>query len=344
MTTSPFFNKHGPFALNDLAKATNVTLAQPNQGHLMIHDVTPLQDAGSGHLTFYHNTKYRDALARSAATACLIHPDHAASAPPHMALLLTSKPYRAYAHILGLFYTDPEPDTQISPLASIHPSAIVGENVSVGPFCVIRENVLIGANTVIGSHTVIERGVIIGNHCTLAAHVTISHATIGNHVLIKTGARIGQKGFGFDMDDAGHISVPQIGQVVIGDHVEIGANTTIDRGSAHNTIIGAGTRIDNLVQIAHNVVLGEQCVIVAQVGIAGSTKLGRFVIAAGQAGIAGHLEIGDFARIAAQSGLMKNVDARQTVAGCPAIPVRDWHKQTIALAKLIKKGNKDDLR
>ena len=170
--------------------------------------------------------------------------------------------------------------------------------------------------------------------------MTISHAYIGNHVYIKSGARIGQKGFGFDMDAQGHLSVPQLGRVIIGDHVEIGSNTTVDRGSSKDTIIGKGCRIDNLVQIAHNVELGENCVIVAQVGISGSTKFGKFVIAAGQVGVSGHLNIGDNVIIKGKSLVMKDIAANETVMGIPAIKDKQNLRQQIMLARLVNNKGK----
>jgi UDP-3-O-[3-hydroxymyristoyl] glucosamine N-acyltransferase len=205
---------------------------------------------------------------------------------------------------------------------------------------VIEDGVVLGKNCFVGPNTVIEQGCSIGNNAVIESNVTISHAIIGDDVFIKPGARIGQPGFGFYMDEQGHFDVPQLGRVLIGNHVHIGANTTIDRGSQADTLIGNGVRIDNLVQIAHNVEVGDNSVLVAQVGVAGSTKLGRFVIAAGQVGIAGHLTVEDGVKIAAQSGLMRNVGKGETVAGSPAVPVRDWHRQTIALQKLAKEKGK----
>ena len=195
--------------------------------------------------------------------------------------------------------------------------------------------VFIGA----GSH--IGKGVILGNHCYIHPQNSITHAILGNHVTIHSGARIGQDGFGFATSKTGqHITVPQLGRVLIGDHVNIGANVCIDRGSTTDTIIGDGCRIDNLVQIAHNVQMGKGCIIVSQVGISGSTKLGDFVVLGGQVGMAGHLNIGDQAQVTAKSGVMTDIPAGTTHGGIPSMPVKDWHRQTIALRKLIKKGKK----
>lgn len=341
MPDSRFFPLPAPLSLYQIAQVCDATIWPENTPDCRLHDVAPLHTAQQEHLTFYHNVKYVDQLRTTKATACLIHPDNVAQAPVGLILLITPKPYRSYAKVASLLYPDIAKNTAISPLAVVSPLAKIGKNVTISPFCVIHDHVEIGDDTFIDAHTIIHEGTTIGPRCRIFSHVTISHAIIGSNVYIKSGARIGQKGFGFEMDESGHISVPQLGRVLIGDHVEIGANTTIDRGAGPDTIIGRGTRIDNLVQIAHNVVVGDYCVLVAQTGIAGSTKLGKFVIIAGQAGIAGHLEVGDKVRIAAQSGVMKNIESGQTVAGYPAIPVRDWHRQTIALSKMTAHKEKN---
>jgi UDP-3-O-[3-hydroxymyristoyl] glucosamine N-acyltransferase len=184
---------------------------------------------------------------------------------------------------------------------------------------------------------VIGPGVELGDDCRVAANVTLSHCLIGARVVLHPGARIGQPGFGFASDAAGPVKIPQLGRVIIGDDVDIGANTTIDRGSGHDTIIGPGTMIDNLVQIGHNVVIGRGCILAGQVGISGSTKLGDFVMAGGQAGLAGHLNIGTGARIAAQAGLMKDVAAGETVIGAPAVPAIAFWRQVAMIQRLAKK-------
>lgn len=344
MADTRFYHKAGPFSLTDLAALCHAELRIPEQViPPMIEDVRPLGVATNRDIACYHNTKYNQELQETKAVACLIHPDNVHQAPEHMILLMTPRPYRAYGRLLSHFYPENKSSSNdnhpkvIAPTAIVSPTAIIGPNCFIDNYAIIGDNVEIGEGTRIGAHSVIEKGVKIGSYGHIEAHVTISHSLIGDHVLIKTGARIGQKGFGFDMDDQGHVSIPQLGRVIVGDRVEIGSNTTIDRGSNADTEIGNGCRIDNLVQIAHNVVLGENCILVAQVGIAGSSKLGKFVIAAGQAGIAGHLTLGDGVRIAAKSGLMRNVPAGETVAGIPAVPIREHFKQVATLAKLTKK-------
>ncbi len=345
MADTRFFHKAGPFPLSELAQLCQAELRLQNKvliSDFSIEDVRPLGIATDKDIACYHNTKYAQDLQETKAAACLIHPDNVHQAPEGMILLVTPRPYRAYGHLLHHFYPEthkgkePAPSS-IAATAIISPSAIIGSNCFIDNYAIIGDNVEISEGCHIGPHAIIEQGVKIGPHGTINAHVTISHALIGHHVTIKSGARIGQKGFGFDMDDQGHVSIPQLGRVIIGDRVEIGSNTTIDRGSNADTEIGHGCRIDNLVQIAHNVILGENCILVAQVGIAGSSKLGKFVIAAGQVGIAGHLTLGDGVRIAAKSGLMRDVPAGETVAGIPAVPIREHFKQVATLARLTKR-------
>jgi UDP-3-O-[3-hydroxymyristoyl] glucosamine N-acyltransferase len=213
----------------------------------------------------------------------------------------------------------------------------VPEDCAVGPFVVIEAGAKIGRGCQIGAGTVIGAAVELGEECRVGAHVALSHCLIGARVVLHPGVRIGQAGFGFAPDSGAPVKVPQLGRVVIGDDVDIGANTTIDRGSGHDTVIGAGTMIDNLVQIGHNVVLGRGCVLAGQVGIAGSTRLGDFVMVGGQAGLAGHLSIDSGARIAAKSGLMRDVAPGETVCGSPAVPIGLFMRQVAALRRLARK-------
>lgn len=339
MADERFYQKSGPFTIQDLAVFCGATLGSDVDVTQVITDVAPLHKAEKGQISCLHNPKYIDHFKKTKATACLVSPEYVKYAPKGIVVLLSPKPYRSYGQVTALFYPHVNKAGGISPQASIHSTAKIGKNCCIGPFAVIEENVHIGEGCEIGSNSIIEAGVELGKECRISPNVTISHALLGTRVVVKPGARIGQKGFGFHMDEDGHLNIPQLGRVIIGDDVEIGANSTIDRGAEADTIIGCGTRIDNLVQVAHNVQIGENCVMVAQSGVAGSTQLGRFVVVAGQVGITGHLVIGDGVKIAAQSGVMRDIEKGDTVAGTPSVSVRNWHRQTIALKKLAEKGN-----
>lgn len=302
-----------------------------------MEDVAPLETAGPAEVTFLDNRKYTDAFLKSHAGAAFVTEAMAVRAPAGMALLISREPYKAFARAVQAFYpaTPVEPRRALS--AIIDPTATVPDDCSIGPNVVIEAAARLGARCEIGANTVIGRAVEIGDDGRIAANVTLSHCLIGARVVLHPGVRVGQAGFGFAPDAGGPIKIPQLGRVIIGDDVDIGANTTIDRGSGHDTVIGPGSMIDNLVQIGHNVVLGRGCILAGQVGISGSTKLGDFVMAGGQAGLAGHLNIGSGARIGAQAGLMKDVAAGETVIGSPAVPILAFWRQVAMIQRLARK-------
>ncbi len=337
MADSRFYTAEGPFRLGELAQLANAKLSPTASPDALIRDVAPLETAGPDHLSFLDNKDYIEAFASSRAGACIVHPQHAERAPAGMSLLLTEEPYKAYAWAAQAFYPLRRPAGGISPRASIDPAAEVAPDCSVEPGAVVGARAEIGRRCRIGANAVIGDGVVLGEDTIIGACASISHSLVGARVTIHSGTRIGQDGFGFAPDPSGHVKVPQLGRVIIGDYVEIGANVTIDRGSGPDTVIGQGCMIDNLVQIAHNVEVGRGCVIVAQVGISGSTKLGDHVYIGGQAGLTGHLRLGDGVRIAAQAGIMRDVEPGGVRGGSPAVPIRQWHRQTAALARLVKK-------
>ncbi|KAB2835699.1 MAG: UDP-3-O-(3-hydroxymyristoyl)glucosamine N-acyltransferase [Caedimonadaceae bacterium] len=339
MIDKHFYTPRGPFSIKELVQLSGVErvrYAQAGHENDLVHSVASLDDAEPTELSVLHHPKYVKSFQSSKSKFCVIHPEFESEAPEHMTLLIDPFPYRAYANIATTFFPDVE-NTFTAQETPIHPSARIGKNCIIETGVTIGPNAEIGDNCRLGAHTVVGPNVRIGNNCSIAPHVTLFYCVIGNDCVIYPGVRIGQAGFGFFMDEKGHVKVPQLGRVIIENDVEIGANTTIDRGSLEDTLIGRGSRLDNLVQIAHNVKLGRGCVIVAQVGIAGSTQLGDYVIAAGQAGLAGHLKVGSKVRIAAQSGVMRNVEAGETIAGTPAVPVKQWHRQTVCLSKLTQK-------
>ncbi|MFQ3622412.1 MAG: UDP-3-O-(3-hydroxymyristoyl)glucosamine N-acyltransferase [Acetobacteraceae bacterium] len=330
----------GPLPLGDIAAACGATLAGAAQPSRLIDGIAALQSAGPGEITFLDNPRYVEALAASRAGACILAPDHAPRAPAGMALLVTAKPYLAWARVAALFHPPQRDPAGLHPTAVIAPDALIGRDVAIGAGAVIGAGAAIGDRTSIGPLAAIGPGVVLGRDCRIGAGTSVSHTIAGDRVTLHPGARLGQDGFGFAEGPAGFVSVPQLGRILIGDDVEIGANTTIDRGSAGDTVIGSGTRMDNLVQIGHNVRLGRGCVIVAQVGIAGSTVLGDFVVVAGQAGFTGHLRVGSGARIGAQSGVMNDVPPGATWVGSPARPARDTLRAVAALQRLAREGRR----
>lgn len=336
MVDRRFFNNHGPFRAGDLAALTGATLHNPEHATRLLGDVAPLDRATPSDASFFDNSKYIEQFSKSEAGACFLRAKFAEQAPAGMAVLITEDPYRCYALAAQKFYPTPKPATHIAPSALVDSSATIGADVAIGPGAVIGANVTIGDRCAIGANAVIGDSVVIGHDTYIGAVSTISHALIGNHVIIHRGVHIGQDGFGFAMGREGHVKVPQLGRVVVEDHVEIGSNTTIDRGTGPDTLIGEGAKIDNLVMIGHNVQIGRRAVIVAQTGISGSTRIGDGAVLAGQSGIAGHLKIGAGAKLAAKSGVMNDIPAGASFGGYPAMPINDWHRQTIALMRLIK--------
>lgn len=342
MADQRFFKNAGPFTLGVLAEMTGAALSDPAAAGKGVVDLAPLQDAKDDQLSFLDNKKYTAIFAATKAGACFVRPEQSKAAPAGTVCLLHKNPYKAYAIAAQAFYPEQPPVAFQAPSAVVDASASIGADCYIDHAAVIGKNVKIGKGTVIGAQSVICDGVEIGENCRIDARVYITHALIGNNVHIQPGAVIGSPGFGFAIDPVGYVSVPQLGRVVIGDDVDIGANTTIDRGAGPDTVIGQGTRIDNLVQIGHNVRIGKQCVIVSQTGISGSTQLGDFVMTGGQSGFAGHLKIGTGAKIGAQSGIMRDIDPGSEMMGSPAVPIRQFMRQTAVWQRIsLKKGNEE---
>jgi UDP-3-O-[3-hydroxymyristoyl] glucosamine N-acyltransferase len=328
-----------------VAEIAALTGATPRPGTALdgrIADIAPLDRARAADISFLDNAKYLDALAATRAGACLLAPRFAAAAPERLAVLVVREPYRAFVAVArALFPSALRPSslfgtTGRSADARVHASARIEAGVTIDPLALIGPDAEIGAGTLIGAGAVIGPGVAIGRDCAVGAGATIVHALIGDRVIIHAGARIGQDGFGYLPSPRGHQKIPQTRRVIIQDDVEIGANTTIDRGSTRDTVIGEGTKIDNLVQIAHNVSIGRHCLIAGQTGISGSAQVGDFVMMGGQVGLADHVTIGSGAMLGAQSGYMADVPAGARFVGSPAQPVREFMKSVAVLRKLTR--------
>ena len=305
-------------------------------GGIEIRRIAPLEDAGPGDLTFFANPKYAPRVRDTRASA-VIMPDGADLAPPAgVAVLRTTNPYLAFARAAEVFAPPPSIPKGVHRLADVASSASIARDAAIAAFVSIGEGAEVGARSILFPHVTVGDGAIIGDDCVLHARVSVrERVRIGHRVVIQDGAVIGSDGFGFARTPEGtHHKIPQAGDVIVEDDVEIGANTTIDRPAVGETRIGAGTKIDNLVQVAHGVKLGKGVLLAAQVGIAGSTKLEDNVTLAGQVGVAGHLTIGRGVVATAQTGIPNSVDPGKMISGYPAIENRDCLKSSAVFRKL----------
>ncbi len=297
--------------------------------------VAPLALAGPEEVSFCESRAYEAALRETRAGLVLVAAELASAVPAGSIAVSCRSPALAFGKVAALFHPRPAPDGSIHPSAVIHPEARIGEGTEIGPFVVIEAGAEIGRGCRIGAFSLIGRAVVLGDRCVIHSHCTVTHAVLGQGVVLHAGARIGQEGFGFaTTEDGRFVTAPQLGSVRLGDGVEIGANSCVDRGSLGETVLGPGTRLDNLVQVGHNVRTGRNCVLVAQVGVSGSSTLGDFVMAGGQSGIAGHLKIGSKVRIGAQAGVMHDQPPGIEVLGSPAAPKKEVMRSMLVLKRL----------
>lgn len=339
MAEPEFFPAPAGFAVSEIAARVGGRVVR-GPADLVIRGVAPLDDADRSDITFIDNPKYLAQLAETRAGAVLCAAKFVARVPEACVVVEAVAPYRAFATAAGLLYPD----------ALRPPGIVAGDGVSdraiVDPAARLEAGVVVEAGAVIGPHAEIGSGTVVAATAVIGAHVrigrdgyvgsgaTVQHALLGDRVIIHPGVRIGQDGFGFAMGPGGHQKVPQVGRVIVQDDVEIGANTTIDRGANRDTVIGQGTKIDNQVQIGHNVVVGRHCVIVAHAGVSGSTVLEDYVVLAGKVGLSGHLRIGRGAQVAGGSNVADDIPAGERWVGTPAKPIRQWMGEMRALAGL----------
>jgi UDP-3-O-[3-hydroxymyristoyl] glucosamine N-acyltransferase len=317
------------------AIAALVTGELIGDGKTVVSGVAPLDRAEESDLSILSSAKYAPMLAATRAGIVLIDPEFRDVSGQPRARIIVKQPLEKLLSLLPRLYPEKTPVPGVAATARIGRGAVLGESVDIGEYAVIGPGAKLGDGVAIGAHCVIGKNVSIGERATLWPGVTVyPGSTIGARTIVHSGARIGSDGFGYVFRDGSHSKIPHIGRCIIGDDVEIGANTTIDRGSIDDTVVGNGTKIDNLVQVAHNVRIGEKCLLMSQVGIAGSAQIGDGVILAGQAGIAGHISIGAGARVGGQSGVFGDVPPGESWSGYPARPHKEALRASASSFKL----------
>jgi UDP-3-O-[3-hydroxymyristoyl] glucosamine N-acyltransferase len=337
MIDKNFYKNNGPFTLAQIAEITGSELVNTAKSAETVKDISTMEKAGADEICFFYDRKAKEKAVNIKAKACITNEDLQSWIPHDVIVLISADPKLAFLKLNQAFYAEYAPESGIDASAVIHSSAKIGKNCYVGPHAVIEENVTIGDNCRIEAGAVICRSCQIGNNCRIGAGAYVSYCIMGNDCYIYNGARIGSDGFGFNTIAGKHVRIPQLGRVIIGNDVEIGACACVDRGALDDTVIGDGCRIDNLVQVAHNDKLGRGCVIVSQTGIAGSCTFGDYVVCGGQSGFADHLMVGSGAQIAAQSGVMRDIEPGAVVMGSPTVPFKDFMRQVAFLQRNSKK-------
>jgi UDP-3-O-[3-hydroxymyristoyl] glucosamine N-acyltransferase len=337
---NPFFPQPAGLTVREIGELTGAVVRSGGRLDIVISGIAALEQARPFDLTFIDSVKYADHLAATRAGVCMATERFAEQAPAALTVLVTANPFRDFVTVARRLYPDSLRPRSLFEAAGgaagamVHPTAEIEDGVIIDPGAVIGPRAAIGTGTVIAATTVIGPDVQIGRDCSIGPGASIVHALIGDNVILHAGCRIGQDGFRYRTTGQGHIKVPQVGRVIVQDNVEIGANTAIDRGGSGDTVIGEGTKIDNLVQIGHNCMVGRNCIIVSQCGLSGSVVLGDHVVLGGQVGIADHLIVGEGAFIGAKSGVADNIPAGERWIGAPAMPAREFFRAVARMRKL----------
>lgn len=333
-----FFEDLGPVSLAELAAATGAELAEPTLGERGVGTAAPLHRAGADGVSFFADRRYRPALEATGAGACFLKPEHAGFAPEGCAALLTPLPQAAWARAAQRLH---RPRQHPADAGRVHPDAEIEDDVVLEPGAVVGPGARVGRGSVIGANAVVGPGVAVGRDCRIGANAVVLFALLGDRVRVSAGAVIGEAGFGVAAGGGDVVDVPQLGRVILQDDVSVGACTCIDRGAWEDTVVGEGSKIDNLVQIAHNVRLGRGCLLAGQVGLSGSISVGDGAQFGGGAGVADHLSIGAGARVLAAAGVMKDIPAGETWVGAPARPVRQFMRETAWITREAQRRGKE---